>query len=757
MSTLEEKKHSKFKNKFKEILSKYLESLFDDKISINLELITKEDINDESNRELIKFLCKEAKELNENQLNEIDSKYRRFNHQEDKLDINSVEYLNFFTLKSSQKNIVGYLSIQGLEQNTIEVFEQYEKCSFLKYVLDRLFEECRYIDEKICYLCDEKICNLCDDIIHKEKDYLRSLTKDFSQEIFKSIASSKKGISDLFDKLNYISALKYEGESVSAKLLLMNKDKHSENVKFHIQFDEEIEFADERKIRKILETSDENVYLIGDQNNIYGLGTLENMSIIKNEENNILVIDFYDRFEYKIKLGKVESKRITVDGNKPYEQINLYMKERNILNVVYGQPILREGEFSKEDLREKLEEVFGDVGYSKDKLLKIISYAKEQKHGTTVVITTSELAEIEIEKLKNQSTKIKKKFLIEKDEDLSKKIIESITSIDGAIIIDTKGVCYGMGVILDGLAVEEKGKSSRGARYNSAIRYANKGDLNGKCLVVVISEDGMIDIIYKDEREREKKVNNLINEIKQLYEGKKYSDALKIVEDALSLDKKNAKLYHIKGAIYSKNGQIQDAIKNYTQAIELKPNAAAIYYNRGILNKKNDEYDKAIEDFTKAIELKPDYSKAYNNRGVLYSDNEEYDKALEDYTKAIELKPDYSKAYNNRGILYDDNEEYDKALEDYNKAIGLKPDYADAYNNRGVTYKHNNEYEESVENYIKAIKLNPNFILAYKNLNITYKRLIKLYPEKNENLSKKIRKNEEIIKRLEKDEEIKKI
>jgi hypothetical protein len=51
---------------------------------------------------------------------------------------------------------------------------------------------------------------------------------------------------------------------------------------------------------------------------------------------------------------------------------------------------------------------------------------------------------------------------------------------------------------LDGDAIKDKGTSSRGARYNSAIRYVYGAKVDarkGQCLAVVISKDGAINLV----------------------------------------------------------------------------------------------------------------------------------------------------------------------------------------------------------------------------------------------------------------------
>lgn len=121
-----------------------------------------------------------------------------------------------------------------------------------------------------------------------------------------------------------------------------------------------------------------------------------------------------------------------------------------------------------------------------DCLWDIMSQASKQKHGTMIVI--SDHAKQEAERLKNQSTPIQAKIL---PADLTL----PLSSIDGALLLDTNATCHAVGVILDGITTE-RGNPARGARYNSAIRYSEYVKTQKHaCLIVVISEDGMIDLI----------------------------------------------------------------------------------------------------------------------------------------------------------------------------------------------------------------------------------------------------------------------
>ena len=53
---------------------------------------------------------------------------------------------------------------------------------------------------------------------------------------------------------------------------------------------------------------------------------------------------------------------------------------------------------------------------------------------------------------------------------LDDSLVRQVTGIDGAVLVDPSGRCHAIGVILDGTATGA-GDRSRGARYNSAVKY----------------------------------------------------------------------------------------------------------------------------------------------------------------------------------------------------------------------------------------------------------------------------------------------
>ena len=115
-------------------------------------------------------------------------------------------------------------------------------------------------------------------------------------------------------------------------------------------------------------------------------------------------------------------------------------------------------------------------------------------------------AAVEAERLANQGTRVKAFRL-------DSKMLTQLTAIDGAVLIDVEGNCHAIGVILDGLS-NPRCSPSRGARYNSAVRYGHK---RKECMVIVKSEDGMLSVFPElRPQQRRREILDAISEFRTI-------------------------------------------------------------------------------------------------------------------------------------------------------------------------------------------------------------------------------------------------
>lgn len=155
-----------------------------------------------------------------------------------------------------------------------------------------------------------------------------------------------------------------------------------------------------------------------------------------------------------------------------------------LMTVTLGKPTLPAKRISEEAFDEHFKRTIDPAGEVDSKsIYRLVEAATTQEHGALLVV--SGMAEAEAKRLGGQV----EPFLMTAEKVLS------LTAIDGALLIAPSGVCHGVGAILDGQAVESW-DPSRGSRYNSAVRYVSTKRVQGhKCMAVVISEDGMVNLL----------------------------------------------------------------------------------------------------------------------------------------------------------------------------------------------------------------------------------------------------------------------
>lgn len=240
------------------------------------------------------------------------------------------------------------------------------------------------------------------------------------------------------------------------------------------------------------------------------------------------------------------------------------------------------------------------------------------------------------------------------------------------------------------------------------------------------------------------------------YQGRKFEDAIRIIDEQIKLDPTNYKYVNYKSIILKKYlNRIDEAIvvlKKYNnikrsfkvekkiasyyadmedfansviwykKAYEQKKDAtvikniAAIYLKLG----KNNEAISAYEDFIKTNPNESVLARTYKNLGKLYEDMKNNAKSIENYEKSVELKYDSAIVL---GLIskYFDSESYDKALEKIEIFLNNKPGNTDAIYYRAMIHYNRGEKEaatadfQTISSDPKYTKLAQGFIESIKS------------------------------------------
>ncbi|MGI4871960.1 MAG: diadenylate cyclase [Janthinobacterium lividum] len=261
----------------------------------------------------------------------------------------------------------------------------------------------------------------------------------------------------LYDACLGVAALRHEGDEGRGTMLVGRR--HHAAIIPVLTLETPVPLRDHRSIRKLLELTEGNTGLVSDASHVFGLGfpVLEDHA----QYEPLATIHFTNHYGWELRHAG-----------------------HTLMRVVSNTPRLPQGRVQAENFARVLRQVFPDIDTAgADYLWELALEASGQSHGTMLCISAG--AKPEAERLRRQCFRVVPR-------PMTAPVLRQASSIDGAVLIEPTGVCYAIGVILDGQATE-KGDSSRGARYNSAVRYVSSSPY--PCLAVVVSEDGWIDLL----------------------------------------------------------------------------------------------------------------------------------------------------------------------------------------------------------------------------------------------------------------------
>lgn len=635
-------------------------------------------------------------------------------------------YVNKFNVRINGiiRTVSYVIEVRNCESEMIDIFYKFPVLSYLRMVLDYFFVDYfdqtqkdilkinsngllnkKYNENSLQF--NRRITRLfygkLQDILIKENNI--NMLKD----IYINKSNNQYYISDLFEKIDDISNHTYEGISPFGSILFFNPEifeKEDSLLEFTLKFqmDDLIFLSDSKLIRKLLEiTNEENdLYLLADHEKIYGLGRI-NWNQLK--ESIVLKLDFKGLSKYDIHLvttKETESNQgdlVSVSGKKIYKTTkHLEISNKSLLKISFKSAHFGGDGYTGEKFKRLLKSEYFNSNFEISNetakyLDEVIMQAREQKHGTMVVITDYETALSELQTLKKQAISIEAT-------EISPEYIQFLTSIDGAIYFDTHGKCHAIGVILDGLAKNHIGDSSRGARYNSAYRYLEKlKEQEKKCLIVIISEDGIVNLI--PEPENEEKIyalfQQLIDLVKEDDLEEKKSELEELEYLLFSKEDIDYHLFFKVAEVYEDKKNFEKAIKFYEKGISFIGRAVISIENYRYLANLYFEYardDNVLQEKqTQLLES----AKAYFDSYIIKTNQKEL--TIHDYNNSaitLQMLGDYNGDDNAK------NDFYLKALSHYTAALKINSEDPVLFSNRSILYKDMGLLKEALQDLIHA-------------------------------------------------------
>ncbi len=261
----------------------------------------------------------------------------------------------------------------------------------------------------------------------------------------------------LFQRLNIISSLLYEGEKGTGSLILIRPN--HPDVDYLVRFQTPVPFHEPRWARKILAMAGPEISLIASGGKIFGLGRLKphhDPSLFDS-----FTINFLEHYEWEFRHDK---------------QPLLYSR--------YREPRLPQPPISHERFRSNFLRIFRNAStQDASRLWELFEVGATLNHGSMLVV--AEDAASEATRLADQGTPIRPVHI-------TPALLERVSGIDGSILLDPGGTCHAIGVILDGEASDDC-SPARGSRFNSALRYVHAP--GKRRMAIVFSDDRTVDVV----------------------------------------------------------------------------------------------------------------------------------------------------------------------------------------------------------------------------------------------------------------------
>ena len=159
-------------------------------------------------------------------------------------------------------------------------------------------------------------------------------------------------------------------------------------------------------------------------------------------------------------------------------------------------------------------------------------------------------------------------------------------------------------------------------------------------------------------------------------------------------------------SLYLEADKNTEAIKILDQGISVFPEHDLLLSELGLLYERNGQHDKAMEVMQQVIEINDSHAEALNFVGYSWADeNVNLDQAYDYIKRAVEQLPDNGYIRDSLGWIYFRLGNFDKAIRELKKAIELQPDDPLMYDHLGDVYLAKKSYAKARQAYMKALEL----------------------------------------------------
>jgi tetratricopeptide (TPR) repeat protein len=194
---------------------------------------------------------------------------------------------------------------------------------------------------------------------------------------------------------------------------------------------------------------------------------------------------------------------------------------------------------------------------------------------------------------------------------------------------------------------------------------------------------------------------------------KQWEPAIARANDALKVDRTNAKAYFLKGMAFKDFGDTTKAISNFQTAIEQDANFYEPFIQLGLISTAKHD-SSALAYYNNALLLKPASTEALYGKAWFYQSHGKWNPALELYQLIPSDATQYFSAQYNCGYLFFNAKDYKRALKFFNEAAKYKIPKAQYM--KGLTFDAIGQKDSAQFYYRRCLAIDSTYAEARKRL-----------------------------------------
>jgi Tfp pilus assembly protein PilF len=185
-----------------------------------------------------------------------------------------------------------------------------------------------------------------------------------------------------------------------------------------------------------------------------------------------------------------------------------------------------------------------------------------------------------------------------------------------------------------------------------------------------------------------------------------YQMAKPFFEKVLEFEPQNdVALYHLGYITYWKERNYPKALEYCNQAIEIDRGQAKYYTLRGLIFHRSQQFETARREYEKALMIDSNEEKALYGLGMIYnSEIVDYEKAFVYFDKLADLKPNNETYLRLRSMCKFHMKEYRAAIDAFDRLLEVDPKNCSAFLWKGYSYKYLGDKTNAIDQFRKTVE-----------------------------------------------------